>query len=466
LSELEAARIAARIDRLPRSHVVWRFVLLASAGGVFEFYNLFLTGYIAPWMIRAGMFLPASIGFFARLRDIAVSGVGTFVFCTFAGLWVGVVLFSQCADFFGRRSVFTWSLVWYVACTIIMAFQRTGEALNIWRFIAGIGFGVQLVTMDTYIAEMIPAAERGRAFAVNQAVTFSIVPVAALAAWLVSPYRPWGLDGWRWVFLAEALGLAVIWRLRAGLPESPRWLAMRGRAAEAEAVMARIEAEVEAAHGAPLPAPAPATPEEHAQGHFWELFSPRYIERTIMLSIFNMAQVIGFYGFAAWVPTLLIARGVTLTHSLEYSFIIAIANPFGPALATLFADRIERKFQIILGLVLMGAFMACFSMARAPGPLILLGVLFTLSANLMSYAFHAYQAELYPTRIRARGIGFVYSWSRSAAAFAGLAIGYFLHAGGVPAVAVFIGVAMVVAIVIIGVFGPHTGGRALEQINH
>ena len=80
-----------------------------------------------------------------------------------------------------------------------------------------------------------------------------------------------------------------------------------------------------------------------------------------MLSVFNMAQVIGFYGFAAWVPTLLIARGITVTHSLEYSFVIAIANPFGPLLGVLFADRIERKLQIILGLVVMGLSMLAFS---------------------------------------------------------------------------------------------------------
>jgi len=154
-----------------------------------------------------------------------------------------------------------------------------------------------------------------------------------------------------------------------------------------------------------------------------------------------------------------------LTHSLEYSFIIAIANPIGPLLGTLFADRVERKRQIMLGLTTMGLAMLAFSQASSPALLIALGVLFTLAANVMSYAYHNYQAELYPTRIRARAIGFVYSWSRIAAAFAGLAIGYFLGAGGVPAVAIFIAIAMVVGIVVIGMFGPSTKGIPLEQIN-
>jgi putative MFS transporter len=165
------------------------------------------------------------------------------------------------------------------------------------------------------------------------------------------------------------------------------------------------------------------------------------------------------------VPTLLIARGITVTHSLEYSFIIAIANPFGPLLGVLFADRIERKLQIILGLVVMGLSMLAFATVNSPILLIALGVVFTLAANVMSYAYHSYLAELYPTRIRARAVGFVYSWSRIAAAFAGLAIGYLLHAGGALAVAVFIAIAMVVGIAVIGMFGPATRGKTLERIS-
>jgi putative MFS transporter len=465
MSEVASAKIAARLDRLPPSRTIWRIILLISLGGVFEFYDLFSTGYVAPGMMRSGLFTPQSLGFFASLNAIKVAGFGTFVFSTFAGLWVGVVLFSQLADRFGRRTVFTWSLVWYVACTTVMAFQRSGEMLNVWRFVAGMGFAVQLVTIDTYISELIPGVERGRAFSVNQFITFCVVPVVALLAWLLVPLSPLGIDGWRWVVLTGSVGAILVWLIVQGIPESPRWLALQGRTDEADAIMTAIEERVVAETGKPLPLPALAHAEETGRGRFVEIFSPQYRKRTLILSVFNMAQVIGFYGFAAWVPTLLIARGITVTDSLEYSFIIAIANPIGPLLGTLFADRVERKRQIICGLVVMGLAMLVFSQTSNTALLIVLGVLFTLAANVMSYAYHNYQAELYPTRIRARAIGFVYSWSRIAAAFAGLAIGYFLSVGGVPAVAVFIAIAMVVGIVVIGVFGPTTKGISLERIN-
>lgn len=466
MSEVASAKIAARLDRLPPSRTIWKIIVLISLGGVFEFYDLFSTGYVAPGMMKSGLFTSQSLGFFASLNAIKVAGFGTFVFSTFAGLWVGVVLFSQLPDRFGRRTVFTWSLVWYVACTTVMAFQRSGEMLNLWRFVAGVGFAVQLVTIDTYISELIPGVERGRAFSVNQFITFCVVPVVALLAWLLVPLTPLGIDGWRWVVLIGSVGAVLVWLLVQGIPESPRWLALQGRADEADAIMVAIEERVVTETGKPLPLPALAHAEEIGRGRFVEVFSPQYRKRTLILSVFNMAQVIGFYGFAAWVPTLLIARGITVTHSLEYSFIIAIANPIGPLLGTLFADRVERKRQIICGLMVMGLTMLAFSQTSSTALLIVLGVLFTLAANVMSYAYHNYQSELYPTRIRARAIGFVYSWSRIAAAFAGLAIGYFLSVGGVPAVAVFIAIAMVVGIVVIGVFGPTTKGISLEAINH
>jgi len=460
-----AADIAARLDRLPSSRTVWTIVLLISLGGVFEFYDLFFTAYVAPGMSESGLFTAQSLGIFAALKAIRVAGFGTFVFSTFAGLWFGVVALGQAADRFGRKAVFTWSLVWYCACTAVMAFQRTGQSLNIWRLVAGVGFGVQLVTVDAYIAELMPRTLRGRAFSLNQFVSFCVVPVVALLAWRLVPLRPFGLDGWRWVVLFGSVGAIIVWGLRSGIPESPRWLAGKGRLAEAEAIVGALEVKVAAEHGGALPPPRTGAAEHAGAARLADIFAAEYRGRTIMLSIFNAAQVIGFYGFNSWVPTLLIARGVNITHGLEYAFIIAVAQPFGPLLGCFFADKVERKVQIVVGLACMAVLMAAFAHTTSPAVLIPVGIAFTLAANIMSYAYHGYQAELFPTRIRSRAVGFVYSWSRLAAAFSGLIIGSLLARGGVPAVALFIGGAMLVGIAAIGIFGPATNGLALEQLN-
>ena len=108
---------------------------------------------------------------------------------------VGTALFGFVADRFGRKAIFTYSLIWYAAASVAMAFQTDAFGLNLWRFIAGVGIGVELVTIDAYIAELVPASLRGRAFAYNSAIQFVAVPVVAFIAWMLVPSSPLGLDG-------------------------------------------------------------------------------------------------------------------------------------------------------------------------------------------------------------------------------------------------------------------------------
>jgi putative MFS transporter len=400
------------------------------------------------------------------LAPYGVAGVGTFVFAMFAGLFVGAIFLGHFADRYGRRTVFTFSLIWYSITTAVMAFQTSGFAVDLWRFIAGVGIGIELVTIDTYVSELVPASHRGRAYAYNQFLQFLAVPLVAFLAWLLVPRTPLGLDGWRWVVLIGSAGAIFIWFIRLSLPESPRWLARHGRLADAERVVSNIENRVMIESGAQLPPPGPPQREERGEGTFAEIWQPPSDRRAILMSVFNFFQTFGYYGFAAWVPTLLIAKGINITASLEYAFIIAVANPVGPLLRTLIADRIERKWQICLGALGIGVFGMLFANSELPAALILLGVLVTLCNNLMSFSFHSYQSELFPTRIRSRAIGFVYSWSRLSAALSGLVVAFLLNLGGVNAVFAFIAFAMAIVVATIGGFGPRTRGLALEAIAH
>jgi putative MFS transporter len=466
MASASAGELAARLDRLPMTRHIWVLVTLLSLGGAFEFYDLFLTAYIAPGLLKAGYFTPESLGPFAVLAPYGVAGIGTFVFAMFAGLFVGAIFLGHFADRYGRRTVFTFSLIWYSITTAIMAFQTSGFGVDMWRFIAGVGIGIELVTIDTYVSELVPASHRGRAYAYNQFLQFLAVPLVAFLAWLLVPQMPLGLDGWRWVVLIGSVGAIFIWFIRLSLPESPRWLARHGRVADAERVVSNIENRVMIESGARLPPPGPPQREEAGEGTFAEIWQPPSDRRAILMSVFNFFQTFGYYGFAAWVPTLLIAKGINITASLEYAFIIAVANPVGPLLGTLIADRIERKWQICLGALGIGVFGMLFANSELPVALILLGVLVTLCNNLMSFSFHSYQSELFPTHIRSRAIGFVYSWSRLSAALSGLVVAFLLNLGGVNAVFAFIAFAMAIVVATIGGFGPRTRGLALEAIAH
>ncbi len=185
-----------------------------------------------------------------------------------------------------------------------------------------------------------------------------------------------------------------------------------------------------------------------------------------MLIVFNIFQTVGFYGFSNWLPSLLIKQGIGTTQSLGYTFIIAIAAPVGPALAWAFIDRVERKWAIAGAALCVAVFGLVFGAMRAPWALILFGVLLTLSNNIMSFSFHAYQPELYPTRIRGRAVGFVYSFSRLSAVFSSFVIAFALGRLGVAGVFALIAASMLIVAAVIALMGPRTRGRALEEISH
>lgn len=455
----QTGNIGARLDRLPATRSVWTLIGMLSLGGFFEFYDLFFTGYVAPGLLREHILTPTTTFLFG------FSGIAGFIAALFAGLFVGTMMFGFVADKLGRRTIFTWSLLWYSAASVIMALQTDATWLLIWRFIAGVGIGVELVTIDTYISEFVPKAIRGRAFAFNQTIQFAVVPVVAFLAYQLVPLDPFGFAGWRWVVMIGSLGALVVWFIRRAVPESPRWLASHGRMADAERIVTELEARVQAEHGAPLP-PIGSDDIIVARGRFSEMFSPAYRGRTVMLVIFQIFQTVGFYGFANWVPTLLIQQGITTTSSLAYTFIIAIAAPFGPAAASLLADRIERKWMIVAAAGSVGVFGMLFSQVAAPAALIFCGIMLTMASNIMSFSFHAYQAELYPTRIRAMAVGFVYSFSRLSAVFSAFFIAFFLRDFGTVGVFTFIAGSMVMVMLSIGGFGPAVKDRSLEAISH
>ncbi len=456
-----AAAITARMDRLPATRHLWVLVFLISLGGFFEIYDLIFTGYIAPGMAKSGMLATTTESFFG------FQGIAGFIAATFAGLFVGTFFLGFLPDRFGRRAVFTYSLLWYCIGSAIMALQQTGEGIILWRFITGIGVGVEIITIDSYITELVPQRMRGRAMAFNQAVMFAAAPVAAILSYWLVPIAPFGLDGWRWVVLLGCAGAVVVWFIRRAVPESPRWLAQKGRFQEADAIVKSIESKVAAQHGQALPAPLPAKVHaKPATAAFGALWRPPYRSRMIMLLVFNFFQAIGYYGFANWVPTLLIGQGITVTKSLLYSFVIAFALPIGPLLAMTIADKVQRKWLIVVPALAVIVFGLLFGQMKDPLLLIVFGVLISLAGQVISASYHAYQAELFPTGVRCRANGLVYSASRVGAMLSGFFIAFLLRDFGV--VGVFAGITgcMLAVVLSIGLFGPKTNGLSLEEISH
>lgn len=453
-AEKHVSAIADRIERLPLGAFHRRFVALVSLGNFFDLYDIFIVAYIGAALQHSG---------FLSLKQFTF-----FVAAGFLGMFLGTVVFGIGSDRLGRRSAFILLLLIYSIFTFADAFAPTASWLIVLRFFAGVGIGAEIVVIDTYVTEVVPSRARGRYVAITQVVGFCAVPVAAVLSLLLVPTH-WLMSGWRWVMLIGGSGALLTWWFRRRLPESPRWLESRGRVAEAEAILAALERE-SLASNAPSSAPQPPNRQEEATPHtaeskprFAELWKRPYLSRTIMLVAFQALQTVGFYGFANWAPTFLLKQGVSLLHSLEYTMLIALVSPLGPLLCAWTSDRLERKWTIVVLALLVAALGLGFGNSLAPVAVVAFGALLTLANYWFSAAFHAYQAELFPTRLRGTGVGFTYSWSRLSAAFTSVLIGWALGFG-VPAVFAMLAVAMTLVAAVIGFFGPRTNRRVLEEI--
>jgi putative MFS transporter len=462
MTDIHGPDIGARLDRLPPTRYIWCLVGLVSFGAFFEIYDLALTAPLSLGLLAEGVFHRGAAGFFG------FSDQATFAAATFAGLYVGTLGFAAVADRLGRRTIFTFALLWYSAATVVMGLQNTAFAIDLCRFVASMGVGLELVAIDCYLAELMPKTVRGRAFAISASLQFLSVPFVSVLAWALIPGTHLGIAGWRWLAFVPAVGALLVWQVRRALPESPRWLEAHGRAVEADLVTSKIEQRVARDLGhrvAQIHPPAAAPMQDAAKA--MSLWSPPYRRRTLVLIAFHVFQTIGYFGFTNWLPTLLVSQGIEISKSLAYSAVLALVPPIAPLAFSLFADKLERKWMVAAGALLAavsGLLLSRITQNSNFALFTVIGASVAIGNSLMSLSYHTYQSELFPTPMRARAVGFVYSFSRLSAIFSSYIIAATLDRAGSVGVFVLISGAMIIVALTVGLFGPRTRGLALEQI--
>jgi MFS transporter, putative metabolite:H+ symporter len=444
--------IAARLDRIPLFSMHRRLAVVVGLGTFFDLYDIFLGGVLAAVL--------------AEPWDLGTTGKAAVIGSAFAGMFVGAVALGTLADRFGRRTLFIANLLIYSVFTLAAAAAPGVEWLVAMRFLAGLGLGAELVIADTYLSELLPQRARGRYIAWAYTIGFAGVPVAAFVGGRFVAGEHLLIDGWRWLLIVGSLGAAVIWAFQRSLPESPRWQETRGDETGADATTARIEASARRELGlGELPPPERTARAAPGEARLREVFAPPYRRRSAMLWIFQVLQTVGYYGFGSLAPLVLVSKGFDVVDTLGYSALIFLGYPLGSAASIAIVERVERKLLIIGSALTMAALGVVFGFASAPALIVASGFALTAASNVFSNGYHIYEAEIFPTRIRATAAGTAYSLSRLTGAilpFVSVAV-----LDGLGASAVFLGSAAILVLlcVDVAVLGPRTTGRSLESVS-
>ncbi len=397
-----------------------------------------------------------------HLGGYALSGI---LASWFAGIMLGALGFGVLADRFGRRAVFLGSLLLYGVATFCTAFVPGIVPLLVLRFVAGVGVGAEYSAVNAAIAEFIPRARRG--FAASFVMNFWSLGtlVAALLAWTVFSLLPPDF-GWRVVFACGGfMALSSLW-FRRRLPESPRWLLAQGRGADAEAVVAAI------ANGESLVTPRGPRrpgPARHALADIAALL--RNHKRALALGcVLDFAEAGGYYGLFAFLPLAVLPNLHLAPASLPPFYIAGSLGALAGGLGvSLLLDRLGRKR--VVSFCYGATALACLgfaALAPAGSAVVVIGfVLVNLLATASWVGAYPTFSELFPTALRASGIGFSVAVGRVGALISPFLIAYAGHVSLAAALGVLAGFWVIgfAAMLVWCVAGIEARGLSLERIS-
>lgn len=428
------------IEQIGLGRFQYKLLAICGAGWAADAMEVILIAFVIPAVIREWSLTSAQAGF-----------IGTAIFL---GMLAGAWFWGTITDYVGRKLGFQLTVLVDSIFGFLSALSPSYLWLVVLRALTGFGVGGTLPVDYSIFAEYLPRRERGRYLVLLESFWALGTIVAAGLAWFIVPRF-----GWRALLAVSAVPGLIIYFIRRYVPESPRYLLIEGREAEARQVLQQVARE----NGTPVDIVGRLQVQERREGiTVSALWKPPFPRTTLMLWIAWFCISLGYYGTFIWLPNIFVERGFSFLRTYQNVFILALAQLPGYLSAAYLVERWGRKMTLAAYLALSGLFTYLFAVVAGLPFIVGAAVLmsfFTLGAWGVLYA---YTPELYPTEIRATGMGAASGMTRIAGAIAPILGGFLLPISLVAALTLY-AVSFIVGGAAVFVLGEETKGKPLME---
>ena len=444
------AELIARLERLP---ITPRLMLLRVIVGIatfFDAYTVLAIAFAMPQLVSEW--------------KLTSTEVGMIISAGYVGQLFGAVLFGSLAEKIGRLKTLFITIVLFVSMDIACLFAWSAASMMVFRFLQGVGTGGEVPVASAYINEFIGAEKRGRFFLLYEVIFPIGLMFAGMAGYFLVP-----IYGWKAMFIVGLIPSVLTIPLRWLMPESPRWLASKGRTAEADAVVKLLEDDA-TRRGVVLrePVARPLDSRATARSDWRELFKGIYLKRTFMIWGLWVCVYMINNGLITWLPTLYKqVFQLPLQTSLAYGWITSGVGVIASIVCALLIDKVGRKpwystaFLVatvpLLTLTWLGA-------TSATEVLILVTATYAVLQTI-AFSLYLYSAELYPTRLRAVGTGFGSAWLRAGSSIGPIMVGWIVGDFSIRYVFTALAAVALVGGLATLLFAIETKGRVLEELS-